>query len=76
MTSAEENVRVLVEAWKLMVGRMPTAQIAQAGGVTTTFGHVPLAFFNISMLVRPVADTADLRDLLGLAKERAQACQH
>ena len=28
------------------------------------------------MLDRPVADTADLRGLLGLAKERAQACQH
>ena len=76
VTSAAENVRILAEAWKLMVGRMPAAQIVQAGGVTTTFGHVPLAFFNISMLDRPVVDAADLRGLLELAKERAKACQH
>ncbi len=59
-----------------MVGRMPTAQIVEGGGVTTTFGHVPLPFFNISMLDRPVEDAADLRGLLALAKERAKACQH
>ena len=59
-----------------MVGRMPAAQIVQDGGVTTTFGHVPLAFFNISTLDRPAADAADLRGRFGLAKERAKACQH
>ena len=59
-----------------MVGRLPAAQIVEGGGVTTTFGHVSLPFFNISMLDRPVADKADLRGLLGLAKERATACQH
>ncbi len=76
MTSNEENMRILIESWKLMVGRLPTAKIEHSEGMATTFGHVPLPFFNISTIDRPLADTADLRGLLALARKRADACEH
>ena len=74
--SSEENVRVFIEAWKLMVGRLPSATIEQTGGVATIFGHVPLPFFNVSLIDRPVANGSDLRSLLAVVKERAGTCQH
>ena len=48
--TAEENVRVLIEAWKLMVGRLPTGRIQQADGIATMFGHMPLPFMNVSAM--------------------------
>jgi GNAT superfamily N-acetyltransferase len=76
MLSQEENVSVFIEAWKLMVGRLPGATIAQAGGVATMFGHVPLPFFNFSVVDRPLGDEADLRGVLAEAKSRAATCEH
>jgi GNAT superfamily N-acetyltransferase len=76
MTSAEENVKVLIEAWKLMVGRLPGSRIEHAGGVATMFGQVPLPFLNLSAHDRPLADEEDLRRILAVARERAGACQH
>src|ERR1043166_2807206 len=59
MMSNEENVGVLIDAWKLMVGRLPDARIEQAGGIATMFGHVPMPFFNLSA----AADAAKAPDL-------------
>jgi GNAT superfamily N-acetyltransferase len=72
----EENVGVLIEAWKLIVGRLPDATIEQAGGVATMLGHVTLPFFNISIVDRPLMNAGDLHGVLALAKERAKACEH
>jgi hypothetical protein len=44
MLSTEENVAVLIGAWKLMVGRLPGAKIREADGIATMFGHVALPF--------------------------------
>ena len=76
MTSTDENVGVLIEAWKLMVGRLPGAKIEHAEGVATMFGHVPLPFFNLSIPDRPLADAEGLRGVLAVARERAGACEH
>ena len=72
----EENVGVLIDAWKLMVGRFPTAQIQQADGVATMFAHLPLPFLNISTPDRPLTNKEALRSALKLAGERAAACRH
>lgn len=76
MKSTDENVRVLIEAWKLMVGRLPTAKIEHSGGLATMFGHVPLPFFNLSAPDRPLKDAEDLHAMLALARQRATVCEH
>jgi len=72
----KESVEVLIDAWKLMVGRLPDAKIEHAGGVATMFAHVPLPFFNLSTPDRPLVEAADLRRVLAVTKERAKACSH
>ena len=76
ITPNGDNVGVLIDAWKLLVGRLPTSAIEHADGVATTFGNVPLSFLNLSILDRPVADAAHLKAALGIAIERARACRH
>jgi GNAT superfamily N-acetyltransferase len=76
MMPADENVGVLIEAWKLMVGRLPGSTIEHAGWLATMFGNVPLPFLNVSVADRPLENSADLRNILVLAKKRARACKH
>lgn len=76
MISNDENMRVLVEAWKVMAGRMPGATIEQADGVSTMFGHVPLPFLNFGVLDRPAADVEDLRRMLEIYQQRAAGCSY
>jgi GNAT superfamily N-acetyltransferase len=76
MTSHEENARVLIEAWKLMVGRLPEPDIRQAAGLATTFAHVPLPFLNLSMQDRPAAGAGEFQALLDVARERSAGCAH
>ena len=74
--STEETVRVLIEAWKLMVGRFPGAKIEHAASVATTFAHLPLSFLNISFPDRPLPDEQALRAALAVIKNRAGSCTH
>ena len=76
MMTNEENVAVLIEAWKLMVGRLPGAEILHHAGLATMFGHAPLQFLNLSAPDRQLLGEADLRATLALAKQRAGTCQH
>lgn len=76
MMSNEENVEVLIEAWKLMVGRLPGAAIEHAKGIATMFAHVPLPFLNLSMPDCPITDVKALRGALAVVRERAKACEH
>jgi len=76
MTSSEENVGVLIDAWKLMVGRLPDARIVHSQGVATMFGNVPLPFLNVSVPDHPLLAEEDLRAALALARERATDCAH
>ena len=75
MMSNEETVEVLIEAWKLMVGRLPESVIEHANGVATMFAHVPLPFLNLSMPDCPLATSEDLRGALAVVKARAKTCE-
>jgi GNAT superfamily N-acetyltransferase len=74
--STEETVRVLLEAWKLMAGRFPDANIEHAENVATMFANLPLPFLNISMPDRPLPDERTLRAALTVIKDRAKSCKH
>jgi GNAT superfamily N-acetyltransferase len=76
MLTNEENVEVLIEAWKLMVGRLPGAVIEQANGVASMFAYVPLPFLNLSMPDCPLPDAEALRGALAVVRQRAKACQY
>ena len=74
--TSDENVGLLIEAWKLMVGRLPGGVNTEADGVATMCANVALPFFNLSTPERRVADGAGLRQLIEVAKGRAAACDH
>jgi GNAT superfamily N-acetyltransferase len=76
MISHDENVRALLEAWKLMTGRLPGATFDQSAGLASAFSNTPLAFLNMSLPDRPTPDDDSLRALLSLAKTRAARCPH
>ena len=76
MLSNDENVGVLIEAWKLMVERFPEAEIHQSDGVATIFANIALPFLNVSVPHRPLTDAEDLRGVLAVARKRAAACAH
>ncbi len=72
MMSNEETVEVLIEAWKLMVGRLPGAAIGLSKRVATMFAHVPVPFLNLSMPDCPPANVEALRGALVVVRERAK----
>jgi GNAT superfamily N-acetyltransferase len=72
----DENVAAMIDAFGLMIGRLPRATADRSGGVASAFGHVPLAFFNMSILDRPMTDPVEFRAALDLACARARACFH
>jgi len=76
ITSNEDSIAALIDAWMLMVGRLPGHTIERSGGVATIFAHVPMALFNISVLDRPLPDAAEFKDALGLARRRAETCRY
>jgi GNAT superfamily N-acetyltransferase len=71
-----DTVQLFIEAWKAMVGRLPSPRIEEADGVATCFGNVPLVFLNLSIVDRPAASADDLRALLKTSAGRAGACEH
>ncbi len=74
--SNEENVRVLIDAWTLMVGRLPGSMIDHSGGVASMFGQVDLPFLNISAPDRPTTGAQDFRGIVTLIGKRAAQCPH
>ncbi len=76
MNDAAESVRLLINAWKLMVGRLPDGRIHHADGVASCLGHVPLPFFNFSMNDRPLSDAADVRRFFEGVDRATASCAH
>src|SRR5579859_7969973 len=76
ITADADNVGALIDAWTVMVGRLPGHTMERSDGVVTMFGHVPLPFMNLSVLDRPLTDVTEFRRALGVARERAKACEH
>jgi hypothetical protein len=56
--SPEETVEVLIEAWKVLVGRFPGATIDHTQSVATMFAQLPLPFLNLSTPDRPLTPPA------------------
>lgn len=75
MMTTEENVGLLIDAWKVMVNRFPGGHIHHTDGVATMFANLPLPFLNVSVLDRPV-DEKSMHDALALARRRAATCAH
>lgn len=73
---AAESVGMLIDAWELMTGRFPGHRFDAQGSVATTFANRPLAFFNLSMLDRPLPDAGAFRDALNVARARAAECRY
>jgi len=71
--AAAESAEVFVEAWQVMVSRLPGSTLIHADGVSTCLGHVPMAFFSVSTPDRPLENADDLRRALRLGVERASS---
>jgi GNAT superfamily N-acetyltransferase len=72
----EENVAILIDAWKLLVQRLPGNRIEIADGVASMLANVPLAFFNMCASDHPIPDPAEMQRVLGVCKERIESCPH
>ncbi len=71
---AAASVHTLIEAWKLMVGRLPSGTFEHTNGLATILGHVALPFLNLSAHDRPLPDAAAVRQLLTEAQEKSAVC--
>ncbi len=76
MIPDDENVTVLIDAWKLMTGRFAGSDFERSGRVVSAFANLPLAFFNISFQEQPATSEAELRGMLSAMQRRAKACAH
>jgi GNAT superfamily N-acetyltransferase len=76
LVTNEENVHVLIDAWKEMVKRLPGSSIEHREGVATMFGNVPMPFLNMSAADRNLPTGADLSRTLTIARARASECPH
>lgn len=76
MNDASESVRLLINAWKLMVGRLPDGRIQHADGAASCIGNVPLPFFNFSMNDRPLTDAADVQRFFDTVDRATATCAH
>jgi GNAT superfamily N-acetyltransferase len=76
MMPDDENVAVLIDAWKLMTGRFAGSDFERAGGVASAFANLPLSFFNVSVQDQPAMSEAELRRMLAVMQRRARRCAH
>ncbi len=72
----DDAVRLFSDAWKVLVGRLPSPHIEDADGVASCIGNVPLIFLNVSIISRPAETSEQLRALLDTAAKRSAACEH
>lgn len=71
-----DTVQLFVDAWKLMVGRLPLPTIKEDDGVVSCFGNVPLIFLNLSIVERPAETDDELRIFLNTAVRHAAICKY
>ena len=71
-----DTVQLFVDAWKLMVGRLPLPTIKEDDGVVSCFGNVPLIFLNLSIVERPAETDDELRVFLNTAVRHAANCKY
>lgn len=76
IASDADNMAAFIAAWELLIRRLPGHKIAAGDGVTATLANVPLAFFSLIFLDRPLGDAAELSRALAAARAHAEACPH
>lgn len=68
-----DTVHLFAEAWKVMVGRLPSPHIEETDDAVSCFGNVPLIFLNASVIVRPAESLEEFRKLLQSVIDRAKS---
>lgn len=76
MPPHQQSLQLMINAWRLMVGRLPNPRITNKDGLCATFANTPLAFFNISFYENPIPTLAHLEAVLAQAKADAADCPH
>lgn len=76
MTPPDETTRLFIDAWKLMVGRLPTGRFAHADGVASCLGHVPMPFLNLCFHDGPLGDRSAVDRYLSAVGQRTASCPH
>jgi len=71
-----EAITLFIDAWRLMVGRMPQPIIREDHDIVSCFGNVPLLLLNISIVGRRAESRRELRAFLQTAAEHADACTY
>jgi len=71
-----DTVQLFIDAWKLIVGRLPLPTIKEDDGVVSCFGNVPLIFLNLSVVQRPAETHDELRVFLNTAVRHAAICKY
>ncbi len=71
-----DTVQIFVDAWKLIVGRLPLPTINEDDGVVSCFAHAPMIFLNISIVDRPAETHDELRAFLNTAARHAATCKY
>lgn len=61
MTPLEESNAQFIAAWQTICGRFPGSTADDLDGVMGVFARVPISFFNVCFLTRPVIELDDLR---------------
>lgn len=66
-----DPVRLFVENWRQMTGRLPSSHYSEHDGIAACFADVPTIFFNLWVQTSPAADAASLEQLLQQGAQRA-----
>ena len=74
MDAIEESVQLIIDCWKMYVGRLPSGTLEHSEGVVAALGNVEFFILNLCLHDSPLVSLDDLRRRLGLATERAADC--
>lgn len=72
----QDATDLFINAWRLMNRRFESSSFEQRDGVASCFGHVPLLFFNLSILSRPASTPDAFRGQLRTAASHGATCAH
>jgi ribosomal protein S18 acetylase RimI-like enzyme len=74
MEPIEESVQLMIDCWKMYVGRLPSGTVEHSEGVVAALGNVEFFILNLCLHYSPLVGLDDLRRRVGLATERAADC--
>lgn len=76
MKDEHETAQLFIDAWKLLVPRLPTGAVHHSDGVVAALGNVELPFLNVCLHDGPMIDVEAVRSRLRTAKALTQQCAH